>query len=87
MHEVIRDPSTGNTGVDQHVSEFSGFVGLCFCSEGLYFELAGKKIDLVLRSLVGVVRFHELPVLWSVKMRSFERSRPQYARGIMVVGV
>lgn len=72
MQEVICDPGAGTTRVNQHMPNFSVPIRLFLQPKGLVLELAGDKVYLVFRGLVGMVCFDELPVFWPVKVRGFE---------------
>ena len=52
MQKILRDPRTRDTRVNQHMSDFSGSVRLLLRSKRLFFELAGKEVDLVFRGLI-----------------------------------
>ena len=84
---MLRDPGARDTRVNQHMPDFSRSIRLFFRSQGLVLELTGEEIDLVFGSLVGMISFYELPVFRSVKVRGFEGSRPQDARGVVVFNV
>ena len=76
MQQVIHDPSTSTTGVYQYVLDFGGLACFFFQPKGLVLQLASDEVGLIFRPFVTMVRFNELPVLRSVKMRGFNRSRP-----------